>query len=50
MADFESTYNTICSVLAIIGGVSLLIFREKFIKGIERGFKEWHEKTVFFLF
>ena len=50
MADFESTYNTIWSILAIIGGIYLLMFREKFIKGIERGFNEWYAKTGFFLF
>jgi len=50
MNDFASIYSAIWSVLATIGGISLLIFREKFIKGIEHGFKEWYAKTGFFLF
>ena len=50
MNEFAKVYYISWSVLAIIGGILLLLFREKFIQGTERGFRKWHAKTGFFLF
>ena len=47
---FTGIYYIIWSVVAIGGGVLLLFFREKYIKLIERGFRNWYNKTGFFLF
>lgn len=43
-------YEIVWSVLAIIGGILLLVFREKFIEGTERISRSWYDRTGFFVF
>lgn len=50
MNEVGNTYQIIWSILAIIGGVLLLVFRERFIQGTERRFRIWYNKTGFFVF
>jgi hypothetical protein len=45
-----SLFQALWSVSAIVGGLLLLLFREEFIQGTERGFRKWYAKTGFFLF
>ncbi len=50
MTEVTTTYDIIWAIGAVIFGVALLIFRERFLSGNAKIFKNLYEKTNFFLF
>jgi hypothetical protein len=50
MNNFSQLYNFVWSVLAIVGGTLILLFRDGFLKRNKRAFEYLYEKTHFILF
>jgi hypothetical protein len=50
MVTFTQVYYLIWSVLAVVGGVLILLFRKDFLKRNARAFEYLYEKTHFGVF